>query len=438
MIIRFRVRRLLASRILRFVVLLSAFLVVFEVLAIRHKLRQAASQPPPKFAARKIFVASIHWTDERILRDYWIQAVANLAKDIGSEDVFVSVFESGSLDNTKGALQELDTLLEVIGAPHKIVLDETTHQDEVSRTPAERGWIQMPQTKSYRENWTEWFTLEKGSWQPRRIPYLATVRNRVMEPLLEQQKKGVVYDKILWLNDVVFRVCSSSFLEHVSNEKLTVHQTEDVRKLLATREGDYAAACALDFKHAPAFYDTFALRDIEGHAPLTDTWPFFRSRKSLGPLRLGQPVPVASCWNGMVAFDAAPFYDTSDTRLAFRGISDELAREHLEGSECCLIHADNPMSSTKGVWLNPNVHVAYNGTSYESVVGHKWPSMTAILTGLWKNRFKRWTNAVAAEERAAYQKVRQQKAWQEVYADKASMCLIDEMQILLWNGWGHA
>jgi hypothetical protein len=213
-----------------------------------------------------------------------------------------------------------------------------------------------------------------------------------------------------------------------------VNQTDDVRTLLATRQGDYAAACALDFKHAPAFYDTFALRDAEGHAPMTDIWPFFRARRSLEPLMRGQPVPVASCWNGMIAFDASPFYEAGDQQLQFRGISDDLARQHLEGSECCLIHVDNPLSATKGVWVNPSVRVAYNGTSYGAVNRQQWPSAFGIFTGLWQNRFQRWTSSSTADERALWSKLQHSKK----YASEQSMCMIDEMQILLWNGWGHA
>lgn len=55
-----------------------------------------------------------------------------------------------------------------------------------------------------------------------------------------------------------------------------------------------------------------------------------------------------------VAMDASAFYDQN---LTFRGIPDDLASLHLEGSECCLIHADNPLSHSKGVFLNPNVRV---------------------------------------------------------------------------------
>jgi len=66
----------------------------------------------------------------------------------------------------------------------------------------------------------------------------------------------------------------------------------------------------------------------------------------------------------MVAFDAAPFLPPSNLR--FRGVSDSLAEWHVEGSECCLIHYDNP-APDKGVWLNPNARVAYRVKGWELV-----------------------------------------------------------------------
>lgn len=69
--------------------------------------------------------------------------------------------------------------------------------------------------------------------------------------------------------------------------------------LLRTRDGDYAAACSLDFSKPPRYYDTFALRDSEGHEPVTLTYPYFRSRASRKAIMAHEPVPVQSCWNGM-------------------------------------------------------------------------------------------------------------------------------------------
>lgn len=182
---------------------------MFDVLAVQRALSRQAAIEPPAFSNEKIFIASMHWTDEAVLRSHWAPAVSQLAQDIGRDNVFISIHESGSFDDTKGALQVLDTDLEMAGIRRKILLDETTHKDEVERPPADDGWIQMPIEKSYHQYWTGWFTLEKGAWVPRRIPYLARLRNIVMQPFYELQQSGEFFDKVPWLNDVVFDVCIS-------------------------------------------------------------------------------------------------------------------------------------------------------------------------------------------------------------------------------------
>lgn len=58
----------------------------------------------------------------------------------------------------------------------------------------------------------------------------------------------------------------------------------------------------MDFSRPPAFYDTFALRDAEGHRAMMATWPYFRARESRSALEADMPVPVASCWNGVGEF----------------------------------------------------------------------------------------------------------------------------------------
>jgi hypothetical protein len=67
----------------------------------------------------------------------------------------------------------------------------------------------------------------------------------------------------------------------------------------------------------------------------------------------------------MAVFQAGPFYTDSPIRL--RGIPNSLAAHHLEGSERCLIHIDNELRAKKGVWMNPNVRVAYNMEAYKAV-----------------------------------------------------------------------
>lgn len=67
-----------------------------------------------------------------------------------------------------------------------------------------------------------------------------------------------------------------------------------------TNGGDYAAACSLDFSEPPLYYDTFALRDMEGKGTAMQTWPYFKARASRNALVNNMDaVPVTSCWNGI-------------------------------------------------------------------------------------------------------------------------------------------
>ncbi|KAL8753005.1 MAG: hypothetical protein Q9199_005353 [Rusavskia elegans] len=371
---------------------------LFSLSAAHHRVSSASND----IRKERIFIASIHWNNEAILRSHWNQAVLQLVEHFGPENVYVSILESGSWDDSKGALRLLDGELGKRGIDRTIILDETTHANEIGGTPGNSGWIDTA----------------RGKKELRRIPYLSRLRNRSLEPLVELADQGIKFDKLLFLNDVVF-------------------DTQDIVTLLSTRDGNYAAACSLDFSKPPHYYDTFALRDSNGDEAVTSTYPFFRSSASRNALISGQPVPVQSCWNGIIAFDAAPFYHTP--ALRFRGIPDSLARYHLEGSECCLVHADNPLTLERGVWLNPSVRVGYNAEAYENVHrGNAWPPFADSVLGLWKNRFWRWVTPTIHKSWKIRGRLRRwtRKGLGEV-SQRESMCLINEMQVLVTNGWAH-
>ncbi|KAL5906433.1 hypothetical protein ACKVV1_010839 [Pyricularia oryzae] len=373
----------------------------------------------------RIYIASLHWNNEKILRSHWNAALLDLVRALGPENVFVAVHEGGSWDGSAAALRELDAQLSSLGVARDIVLDSRTHKQEVENVPpgGTPGWIETP----------------RGRRELRRIPYLARLRNKSIARLREMAEandwgKGrnetLAFDRVLFLNDVVFSV-------------------DDVLALLLTKEGHYAAACSIDFAKPPEYYDTFALRDIEGHEHATHTWPFFRSSKSRQALKMSIPVPVKSCWNGIVAMPASVF-TVRESPLLFRGIPDSLALRHLEGSECCLIHADNPLSATRGVWLNPNVRVGYSGDAYDAVHpsdGHAWLSWWDIWAGLWRNRLRRMTATPAVKEWKVRRLVQQWRSSgddgmrNDVAGDGEDetglFCLINEMQVLAENGWAH-
>ncbi|SMR46591.1 unnamed protein product [Zymoseptoria tritici ST99CH_3D1] len=367
------------SRLAKLLAFLLVVWTTLETLYVRNALILASTLDAPPLGGERIYIASIHWNNEPILRSHWISAVVALVQEIGAANVFVSVLESGSYDNTKDALSTLEYELTTLQIPHQILMENITHADELAAPPAKQGWIANPST---------------GAHELRRIPYLANLRNRAMEPFYNLKEQGKTFDKILWLNDVAFT-------------------TPQISTLLHTNDGSYAAACSLDFSRAGQVYDTFALRDIEGREQLSQTWPFFRARASRAAIKASQPVPVASCWNGVVAFDAKPFHLSGKDGLKYRGVEDSLAEKHVEGSECCLIHADNGLASReKGVWVNPNVRVGYKPEAFEGVnpgEGRSWVSVWRVMVGSWTNRIGRWSSVSWIKEAVLRGRV---KAWE--------------------------
>lgn len=118
-----------------------------------------------------------------------------LSKALGTENVFVSVQESGSWDDSKGALRLLDTELGGLGVSREIILDETTHIEEIGRPPAGEGWIKTP----------------RGKTELRRIPYLSRLRNLTLKPLYRLAEEGEMFDRVVFLNDVAFTVGRSLY-----------------------------------------------------------------------------------------------------------------------------------------------------------------------------------------------------------------------------------
>ncbi|RYP53294.1 hypothetical protein DL768_001651 [Monosporascus sp. mg162] len=398
--------------------------VIFFIDAIRlvrsrphtHRTKPRADRRSPASPAGNttVFIASVHRNTEPIQREAWNDAVLDIVEHLGTENVHFSAVESGSQDGTKDALMDLKAALDERHVSNTVSLGMTVWEqlDEIAARPPpdgprEPGWI--------------WNKAE-SQYELRRIPYLSRVRNQAMAPLGQLKAEGKHFDKVLWLNDVVF-------------------DTEDIVTLFNTRNGDYAAACAMDYKSPPLYYDTFALRDDIGLKTASPHWPWFQSPSSRASALRNEPIQVTSCWNGVVVFDAAPFY--ADPPLQFRGVDDSLADLHLEASECCLIHADNYLAPAKGVWLNPNVRVGYDVAAYAVVRTDRFPSAFWTVVGAWANRFNGWLAGFQSslEARTVQKRLEQWQAetpsgefprYEPGYA-----CLINEMQIMWSNGWKH-
>jgi hypothetical protein len=184
-----------SSSLVRYLVIAFFIWTAIDAAFVYHALSAAARGFPAQGVLRKparVFIASIHWNNEYVLRNFWNKGVLDLARTFGPDNVFVSIFESGSWDNSKAALRELDDALGVLGVQRKVILDDTTHEDEIAHPPPDPkpGWVRT----------------QRGRIELRRIPYLSRLRNKSLEPLVELAENGTEFDYVLFLNDVVFSV----------------------------------------------------------------------------------------------------------------------------------------------------------------------------------------------------------------------------------------
>ncbi|KAJ7108060.1 capsular associated protein [Mycena crocata] len=272
----------------------------------------------------------------------WTKQLSLLIKHLGPDNVFVSIYESNSHDQTKDLLREFETRLRHGGVRSSVVLD----------TDARR-----------RDGWS--------SNGHERVQYMADMRNKALEPL-QGGLDGKRFDRIIFFNDVYF-------------------EWKSIIRLLDTNGGDFDLACGLDFDGI-GLYDTWVIRDSCGERT-KEIWPYFSfDSHAVDSLRREEPVEVATCWNGVAVFDADWFLPPPPTGrptvppgspLTFRG--DTPCPE----SECFLISYDMHLRTAPKrpkIFVNPQVSVAYTP--------HNWLYYGKIkhlaLTRPWKVIWEDW------------------------------------------------
>jgi hypothetical protein len=226
-------------------------------------------------------------------------------------------------------------------------------------------------------------TLPTGETHLKRIAFLAEVRNRALAPI---DSNGVIFDKILYINDVNF--------DPIDAAQLLLSTNID-----PSGRTNYAAACAVDFINPFKFYDRFATRDTDGRTTGLPFYPWFTnygSATSRNDVLSGtDAVRVQSCWSGMVAYEAKWFQDqdvlhpspnvsenahmdasailNASTTLTSPNPNRSPLRFRYEeetfweSSECCLINVDLQLRRTEkglpndsGIYMNPYIRVAYD------------------------------------------------------------------------------
>ncbi|KZF19548.1 glycosyltransferase family 69 protein [Xylona heveae TC161] len=341
-----------AGRKLGKVVLIFIPVVVLALVVLTALFNPSYVHRPPHYVGanphnEKVFIAA-NIVDAGLIRGAWGEALLHLIEQLGPENTYLSIYENDSGSDTREALSELR---------QKVKCRSTITSEHL---PFEN----IPKVE-----------LPSGEKRTKRIEYLATVRNRAIQPL-ERVGKYTTFDKILFLNDVVFSPRDAADLLFSTNAD-------------SDGRAQYTAACALDFINPFKFYDTFASRDFEGFSMGVPFYPWFAPGKSRDQVLDGtDAVQVQSCWGGMVAFDAKWFqppkssglpngldfqsspghaiYPNAEPPLRFRA-EKEL---YWESSECCLIHADIQAAATnagnfKGIYMNPFIRVAYDAHTHK-------------------------------------------------------------------------
>ena len=318
----------------------------------------------------KVFIAAALSEEKgHLTSGAWGKAVLQLVDLLGPANVYLSVYEDNTDAETKLSMTEFRRKATCMSFP----TFELPHTNRVGNATVVYEDLDLSTLPH--------ITLPTGESRLKRIAFLAEVRNRALAPLDTSTTK---FDKILYLNDVVFDPIEATQLLFATN-------------IDTTGRANYAAACAVDFIMPFKFYDRFATRDFEGRVTGLPFFPWFTSAgagTSRKEVMAGKDaVRVRSCWGGMTAFEAKWFQD--QTPVGVDPATASASAQHTspnprvsplrfrydtntfwESSECCLINADlqyrrsgKGMPADSGIYLNPFVRVAYDETTL------KWLSL---------------------------------------------------------------
>lgn len=161
----------------------------------------------------RVFIAAMLANCAPLLSAHWIPSLLKLIDTLGPENVFVSILENGSVDETRGLLLELQGHLAQKQVLHSFRFEEDFRDGFTFQTD---GLLQRLLGKEGTND--NWIKTDKG-WFPRRISYLAVLRNMVLDPLKDTSQH---YDKILFINDVIFTVTSHPSI-HILIDSLRMH-----------------------------------------------------------------------------------------------------------------------------------------------------------------------------------------------------------------------
>ncbi|KAI5475651.1 GDP-Man:alpha-1,3-mannosyltransferase, glycosyltransferase family 69 protein [Pseudohyphozyma bogoriensis] len=265
------------------------------------------------------FFALNLWNNERVFPTL-ARTILTLAEFLGPTNVAVSIFENGSTDNTTVAMGHLAAVLAAGGVQHSI---------------------------SYDERKTQWSKVD-------RIAQLSVYRNVALAPVNETIS-GRKFDDVVFVNDVF--VCPRDALELLWQKRWQKADAVCAMDWRATKSwfewAGFKVGRSITGEMFRARFDTMAeMRD--GIKELFDQPGQEYSRERL---RAAVPVPVYSCWNGMLAISAAPFRGDHGEAISFRSGFNK--KGECAASECKTVARDFWAQGLRRWMMVPSVHVTY-------------------------------------------------------------------------------
>ncbi|KAH7102339.1 cryptococcal mannosyltransferase 1-domain-containing protein, partial [Auriculariales sp. MPI-PUGE-AT-0066] len=227
-----------------------------------------------------VFLAAIFHNNAKVF-PAWSREMLRIIHYLGSENVFVSLVESYSKDETPQLLRSFDETLSKLHVRRKITAGDTS----------------IPRPHNIISNQA-------------RIEFLAATRNLALEPL--RTMKNFAHGRVLFSNDVFVTA-------------------EAVVDLLNMRAGDYDVACGMDFDDF-GLYDVWVTRDRLGSL-VASVWPFILEPSGRRSIEQNEPAEVFSCWNGITVLPAEPFLlpahrDNATSKLSPQPLYPPLAHTH--------------------------------------------------------------------------------------------------------------
>jgi hypothetical protein len=98
----YTLKRLPRSLALRFLVVLVLIWDSLQTISLYQHQQAVRGAPPPPRNTKRIYIAAQHWNSAHVLRSHWNAALSTLVQELGTDNVFVSIYESGSYDDTEG------------------------------------------------------------------------------------------------------------------------------------------------------------------------------------------------------------------------------------------------------------------------------------------------------------------------------------------------